>query len=179
MNTEQPNLIGSEDFGKFKDADSLLKAYNNLEAEFTKKSQRLKALEEENLTQKETLTRNEKIDEEVESFVEKFSECKPFSSALKESMQKENLSVTDAALNFLAKNYTTPEKLINDETFLNNYVYNNSQIKDKIIKEYLTKLTQNSPVKLNCSGNIPLTPPSVPKSIAEAGRLAKSIIKQK
>lgn len=32
-------------FGKFKDADVLMKAYEELEAEFTRRSQRLKALE--------------------------------------------------------------------------------------------------------------------------------------
>ena len=32
-------------FGKFKDAASLLEAYNNLEAEFTRRSQRLRELE--------------------------------------------------------------------------------------------------------------------------------------
>ena len=33
-------------FGKFKSADALMKAYEELEAEFTRRSQRLKALEE-------------------------------------------------------------------------------------------------------------------------------------
>ncbi|MCD8040522.1 MAG: hypothetical protein LUF82_03295 [Clostridia bacterium] len=39
------------DLGKFKDVQALLNAYNNLEAEFTRRSQRLKELEERsNLT---------------------------------------------------------------------------------------------------------------------------------
>lgn len=49
-NLEQPienNLGSKEDIGKFKDTESLLKAYNNLQAEFTKKSQRLAELETE------------------------------------------------------------------------------------------------------------------------------------
>lgn len=36
---------GSVSLGKFKDTDALLKAYNSLEAEFTKRCQRLKELE--------------------------------------------------------------------------------------------------------------------------------------
>lgn len=35
-----------QDLGKFKSVDALLKAYEELEAEFTRRSQRLKALEE-------------------------------------------------------------------------------------------------------------------------------------
>ncbi|MCD8372634.1 MAG: hypothetical protein LUD27_04970 [Clostridia bacterium] len=37
-----------EDLGKFKDVQALLNAYNNLEAEFTRRSQRLKELELQN-----------------------------------------------------------------------------------------------------------------------------------
>ena len=46
---EQPtNIEGSkQEFGKFKDAESLIKAYESLESEFTKKSQRLAMLENE------------------------------------------------------------------------------------------------------------------------------------
>ena len=180
MNTEQPNFSGSENLGKFKDAESLLNAYNNLEAEFTRKSQRLKQLEEENLIAESNLSRTKQIEQDVEDFVTKFSFVKPFSSALKESLiSNQNQTIEKSALDLIAKNYKSPDQLIADSEFLNNYVYSNSQIKDKIIKEYLNKLTQNNPVSINFSGNIPLTPPSTPKSIAEAGKLAKSIVKQK
>ena len=45
--SEQPDL------GKFKSVDALLRAYGELEAEFTRRSQRLKALEEESKEPKE------------------------------------------------------------------------------------------------------------------------------
>ena len=64
--------VGNEtNFGKFKDAAELLKAYENLEREFTKKSQRLKELENrvysENQTQLfiETPYRNNKMMEDI------------------------------------------------------------------------------------------------------------------
>lgn len=43
--------------GKFKDVNSLLKAYENLESEFTRRSRRLRELEGEMLKQKEEITR--------------------------------------------------------------------------------------------------------------------------
>ena len=43
--------------GKFKDVGSLLKAYENLESEFTRRSRRLKELEGEVLRNKEEITR--------------------------------------------------------------------------------------------------------------------------
>ena len=62
---------GEASFGKFKDADSLLKAYNSLTAEFTKRCQKIKELEgkinensvktsEEDKTKQEGITEEEK-----------------------------------------------------------------------------------------------------------------------
>ena len=41
------------DLGKFKSVDALMRAYTELEAEFTRRSQRLKVLEEQNKVQEE------------------------------------------------------------------------------------------------------------------------------
>jgi len=159
----------------------LLKAYNNLQAEFTKKSQRLSMLESENVKTQNELTRLAENDKKIEEFVSKFDIAKPFSSALKESLTTgENVDLKEETLNMIAKTYKTAKEYSQDDEFLNNYIFSNQEIKDKIVKEYLSKITQNSPIKVeNGSGAISLSPPNVPKTIKEAGRLAKSIIKQK
>ena len=178
---EQPSELGSNEYGKFKDAESLLKAYNNLEAEFTKKSQRLASLEQENEIREKSESRRNQIEKKVDDFVTKFDAVKPFTNTLKENLTKdENLSIEELAISLLSNNYKAPTDYIKDEEFLNNYIYNNQEIADKIIKDYLTKLTQDSPIKVEGSmRSISLTPPSVPTTIEEAGRLAKNIIKQK
>ena len=80
----------------------------------------------------------------------------------------------------IAKSYKTAEAYSNDDEFLNNYIFSNQKIKDKIVKDYLSRITQDSPIKLeNGGGNITLSPPKKPATIQEAGNLAKSIIKQK
>ncbi len=43
---EQGDTVGKVSYGKFKDAKTLLSAYNALESEFTKRCQRIKELEE-------------------------------------------------------------------------------------------------------------------------------------
>lgn len=180
---EQPQQIegSNTNFGKFKDAESLVKAYANLEAEFTKKSQRLALLETEANKEKLEREKNEELNKRVDDFVTKFEAIKPFSSALKESLKtQENTSLEEEAVKLLANNYKMPEDYINDSEFLNNYVYSNKEIKDKIVKDYLSNLTQNLPIKVDRSASsISLTPPNQPSTIQEAGRLAKSIIKQK
>ena len=181
-NLEQPIVDGSNNnFGKFKDAESLLKAYSNLEAEFTKKSQKLAQLETETNKQKEEENRLIELDKRVDEFVTKFDSIKPFSSALKESLRtQENVNLEEEAVRLLSNNYKTAEDYVNDSEFLNNYIFSNKEIKDKIVKDYLSNITQNSPIKLEKSGSsISLTPPKQPATIKEAGRLAKSIIKQK
>ena len=178
---EQPDDLGSKNYGKFKDAESLLKAYNNLEAEFTKKSQKLATLESE--TAKATAEANyqAEIDEKVDTFITKFENFKPFGSALKESLKTNNgANLEEEALKLISNNYKSAETLAKDDEFLNNFIYSNPTIKDKIVKDYIQQITQNSPIKLEGhTGSISLTPPRVPTTIQEAGRMAKTIIKQK
>ena len=70
--------------GKFKDVNSLLKAYENLESEFTRRSRRLRELEGEMLKQKEEITRRGASS----SIEEHFGEGKPTTVGISES--KEN-----------------------------------------------------------------------------------------
>lgn len=179
---EQPiEKQGSNNFGKFKDVESLLKAYNNLESEFTKKSQKLSMLENENaskqLAQEKILEHNKQVDE----FVSKFAIAKPFTSALKESFAKaENVDIKEEALRMISESYKTADDYIKDEEFLKNYIYSNQEISNKIITNYLKNITHNSPIKFDRSVSaISLSPETKPSTIQEAGKLAKSIIKQK
>ena len=129
-NLEQPIENGSkENFGKFKDAESLLKAYNNLESEFTKKSQKLAMLEtEKNLIENER-NRQAEIERKVDEFVTKFESVKPFSSALKESLtNNENLNLETEALKLMSSSYKQAADYAEDEEFLNNYIYSNNEI---------------------------------------------------
>ncbi len=180
---EQPKTIdaGSKSFGKFKDAESLMKAYTNLEAEFTKKSQRLSMLEQESEKQTEAQMKKQAQEKMVDEFVSKFEIAKPFSSALKETLANdERIDLKDEAIRLISSTHKTAEQFSVDENFLNNYIFSNQEIKDKIIKDYLKKLPQTGPIKIeNGSKSISLTPPANPKTIGEAKQLAKSIIKQK
>lgn len=181
-NLEQPENTGSmEKFGKFNDAESLLKAYTNLEAEFTKKSQKLATLESENLKANEENQKRVEREKRVDDFITKFDAVKPFSSALKETLNSnENANLEEEALRLVTNSYKSAENYATDQEFLNNYIFSNQEIKDKIVKDYLSKITQNSPIKVENSGSaITLTPPKQPSTIEEAGRIARNIIKQK
>lgn len=180
-NLEQPVTGSNNEFGKFKDAESLLRAYTSLEAEFTKKSQRLATLENEKEIETQLTQRKVELEKQVDDFVEKFDCVKPFKSALKETLiNGPETNLTEEALRLISQNYKTAQAYAEDGEFLNNYIYSNKSIQDKIIKDYLSKVTQSSPIKVEgSSARVSLTPPKQPTTIAEAGKLAKTIIKNK
>lgn len=182
-NLEQPkqeSLGSNEMFGKFKDAESLFKAYTNLEAEFTKKSQKLATLEQESEKASQLSARQAEIDKRVDDFVTKFDIAKPFSSALKESLtNSETADLGEEAVKLIANNYKTADEYATDDEFLKNYIYSNEIIKDKIIKDYIANVTQNTPIKVASNSNILLSKPNLPTTVKEAGKLARNIIKEK
>ncbi len=172
---------GSINLGKFKDAESLLKAYNSLQTEFTKKSQRLSELE----NSKTEFTREEKINKAIKELEQSYGIARNFTQDIKQAIKDVDITdyteiVREELLKNLEKNYKSANQYIEDEQFLNNYVYNNQTVRENIIRDYLANLTNASPVRVvsNISGSIPVSPPNMPTTIKEAGRLAKNIIKQ-
>ena len=180
-NAVSQELKGSVNFGKFKDAESLLKAYNSLQTEFTKKSQRLSELE----NSKTEFSREEKINQALMELTQNYDIAQKFSEEIKLAMKDVEASdyrqlVKEELLKKLQHNYRSAQDYVADEEFLKNYVYNNSNIRENIIREYLANLTNTSPVKVvsNISSSIPISPPNTPLTIKEAGQVAKNIIKQ-
>lgn len=172
---------GSENLGKFKDVQSLLKAYNSLQTEFTKKSQKLSEIE----NSKSEFTREEKINQAIKSVEQNHNIASKFAQNIKQSIKDIEADnyipiVQEELLKNLEKEYKTAVEYANDQDFLNSYVYNNQTIRDNIIRDYLANLTNSTPVKVssNISSSIPLSPPNVPLTIQDAGKLAKNIIKQ-
>ncbi len=172
---------GSTNLGKFKDAQSLLKAYNSLQTEFTKKSQRLSELENSNTE----FTREEKINQAIKELEQNHNIAQKFSQDIKRAIKDVEASdyralAQQELLKNLEQTYRSANDYAEDDDFLKAYIYNNQAIKDNIIREYLANLTNTAPVKVvsNISSSIPVSPPSIPATIQEAGKLAKNIIKQ-
>ncbi len=143
------NLESDGSLGKFKDAQSLLNAYNNLQAEFTKKCQKLSALENE---KNKTIYNEEDWNRRVANFLEKNPEAKKYSKEISEeilnnSELKSKENALELAWSSIAmKKYVEPEKLVSDKTFLNSYVFNNEEIKKQVLQSYLKELKVAPPV---------------------------------
>lgn len=191
LNSESKNAILQDTAklgslkGKFKTVESLEKAYENLEKEFTKKCQQLKELEsksESDNANAPQYTLNDWQDK-VKEFFNQNPKAKQFVDEISELLSsdkvlasKEN-SLELAYGKILNDKYQTTEQLVNNEQFLQQ-VINNAVVKEKIINNYLNEITNNKAVPLMGSGNgnIPLTPNYKPTTLKEAGVVAKALL---
>ena len=177
--TSSENHDGSM-IGKFKDAKTLLEAYNNLQAEFTRKSQKLAEFQkeyEENA--------NFKTYSSVDDFIKSTSDSEKYKDEITEILTKDN------ELNNLPNKYQVAYKFIknteskiaenlNRQEFLDKYIISNENIKSQIINNYLSTINNISPAPKVISGNstnIHFSPnTSKPKTLKEAGEIFSKML---
>ncbi|MEG1612723.1 MAG: hypothetical protein RR357_00980 [Clostridia bacterium] len=166
---------------RFKTSDELQKAYSSLEKEFTKRSQRLKVLEREMESKMETpspVYSQENWQERVEKFVSENPSAKPFKKDIAKVILNGELTSNPNCLELalskvLINNYRTPNALLEDSEFLDNHVFKNDKIREKIIKDYLCSVNNvRSPKTISGGGQPALAPQNRPKSFDEAGKMA-------
>ena len=187
---EQPQDCGSSVL-KFSCIEELEKAYQNLEREFTKKSQLLSEM-----LKKE----QQKVDEpnktevglpfferenwalEVQDFLSKNPQAKPYAKEISQiaiedkELQFCNNPLLVAWQKWLTKNYKTTEQLLEDEKFLKD-VKNNEKIKKAIISDYINDLKSRevAPPIYSDSGFCGTNVKYGLSSLEEAKELAKKI----
>lgn len=162
-------------FGKFKTKEALIEAYNSLEAEFTRRSQKIKELE--NGADKERGQQDDKWAVKVRELTEKYPVAKGLGEEIgeylkgqKELLKEENCLET-ALLNVLAKGYQT--SAVSKKAAP---VRTESLDKENILN-YLSALRTEVPAVAPPVGEIPAVLPLRPKTISEAGELAVKLLK--
>ena len=133
--------------GKFKDVQTLMKAYSDLEAEFTRRSQRLKELEKENKAEPN-------LDEEKATPSRTGGDCAPPSKG-------------DGAC-------STPSQKSDDERIAE--ALSDKKVRDAIIGDYLRGLAENK-IPLVGGGGAVTAPRNTPKTVKEAGKFARQFLK--
>ena len=176
----------ANNFGKFKDAKGLLEAYNSLQSEFTRRCQKVKELEreiEKLKASEQVTTPSEKlsIEGECDGFLSVFPEAKQHLKSLygiaaskgDESYGRLERAYIDKLLNDLK----TQRDYFTSKEYFDSVISNSSDLKDGIIRGYLDEIyaTKSSTPLISGDGKVCITPPSNPKSIFEAGNLAKKI----
>lgn len=162
-------------FGKFKNPNELYKAYCELEKEFTRRSQKLKQLQNET---ENGFASEEQWKEAVEKFFDKIPSAKNFAKDIackimeEPELKRDKNCLNIALTRVLADKYIAPEELIKDGQFLERYVFGSKDVQDRIIKTYLKGVHDGQPpVTLVESGTQCVAPSLKPKTIQEAGML--------
>ncbi len=163
---------GQSSLGKFKNPEELLKAYVELEKEFTRRSQRLKEFEKSAAPYVS--------EEEWREAADKFFSKTPSAKALAREMAqeialdptlKEGKDCFDKALlRALVKCYRTPEQLMSDGQFLKDYVLSSDAVREAVIQSYLREVREGEPpLTLSSGGQSSAAPSKKPRSVKEAG----------
>lgn len=173
----QTDKTEGSSFGKFKSATSLLEAYNNLQAEFTRKSQELanlkksyeadevskiNALPEDSLGSSENTYCVEQFGENgdfmqnfdkiMTDFAEKCPDAKTKEKEIKEKfLAFPGLQKIDGGMDIayaLVKTQASPAELIMNPEFVQTYVLSNEKIKAAVVDEYIKSLAKLEVPKL-------------------------------
>ena len=186
-------------FGKFSSPEDLYKAYNNLQSEFTRKCQKLSELQknidekgEKETSKDETYDLSPAYEQEnwrskVAVFLTENDRAKCFSREISDEILKDpelrsNPKMLDIAwARVLAKNYKSPEQIVGDSSFIENYVLSNEDIRKQIINSYINEIANNkSPAIIGSGikgGMSLLTKGSKPSNLNDAKVLAQKLFK--
>ena len=223
--------VGSQDLGKFKDPQALLEAYNNLQAEFTRKSQLLAVLQKDKVDEakdkettiseeiliendKKTQKNNENSDnihhfqeqtikssstidsdnvkenqdnfhadeqenlDKLNQFLDENNDAKAYADEIKDYLKSNNgikNPFENVWANIVLSHIKSNEK---DDPIINQYIFSNEDLKNKIIENYLNELSNSRPpMVLSSQGGERVSGvfPDSPKSLAEAKKIVNNM----
>lgn len=174
---------------RLKGVDNLVVAYNSLQSEFTRRSQKLRELERENaaLKEKDNSARKSLSDYAAgeEDFIREYvPELKDEISLLKDIADKKGDDKEwrlVRAIRELAKTKAeASEQKYNSEEYLLSALQANPDLKKGIIRAYLKEIGSATPAVNLITGNgtANITPPASPKTFAEANEIARRILEK-
>lgn len=184
--TASSNEKGSQ-LGKFKDAESLLSAYNSLQAEFTRKCQRLSELEK-NEQKVEPIFCKSDWQSKVSNFLAENQDAKKFASEISQeilsnpSLQNSENALDIAWAKVVSKKYKSPDDVINDDKFVNDFVLSNEQIKQKVLSKYIKDIESRKIPPLVTSsqgGDIAFPTSKKANTLSEARELVEAIFNKR
>ena len=168
-------------YGKFKDAKTLLEAYNSLEAEFTRKSQKLAEFQKKNednalLSNNDSLEKIINDNPDLEKYKKEVTEILDNNKNISDLPNKNHVAFT-----ILKEAERKSAEQLNNPEYVDKYIESNEKIKEKIISNYLSSLNEVSTAPKVISGNsssIYISPSlNMPKTLKDAGEILSKMLK--
>ena len=180
-NTSLDSQDGS--LGKFKDVESLLKAYNNLQSEFTKKCQSLNELKKQSDNVEKTPQYDkDNWQEQVDEFLKNHPTAKNHTKAIADMLASDkNTALSSISLESAYSKVLEDENkkltfLLSDEKHIINAI--TPKMKEKIVSEYLKEVNNSMPFLISSKGGTNVVSSHKrPIDMREAGEMAKQIFK--
>ena len=168
-------------YGKFKDAQTLLDAYNSLQAEFTRKSQKLAEIQKQ-MEENAVFSKSDSLDEILKDTTNLEKYKKEVTEILDNDCELSNLPNKNLiAFKIIKEAERKTANTLNNQQFIDDYINSNIEIKNKIITEYLSSLNETqSPPKVisGNSSNIYFSPSlNMPKTLKDAGDILTKMLK--
>lgn len=178
---EQTETSESSMYGKFKDAQSLLDAYNSLQAEFTRKSQKLAEFQKKQ-EENAFFSNNESLENIVSEPADLEKYKKEVTEILESNKDISNLPNRNLVALTIAKEAERKTATnLNNPEFIDKLIETNEILKEKVISKYLSNLNQNQPAPKVISGNsssIYFSPSlELPKTLKDAGEILTKMLK--
>ncbi len=171
----------STPLGKFANEQELAKAYRALEAEFTRRSQRLRELEkatEKGIKPESTKEyKAEDWEEKVSNLFAKYPIARTLSAEIEEYIKDNNEIIAQddcleyALVNVLSTSFADKAEQEREKSI----TQDQERIRKEIIAEYIASLNAQAPKVMPRGGEIPTAPPLKASTIKEAGLLAEKI----
>ena len=178
--------VGSK-LGKFKDVEALMFAYNNLQGDYTKKCQALSSLQKKVAENESKISPEQKF-EQIKLEAQKFFDGNSVASehideiatiALQFDGQDKPETMFDVAwAEYAKKNFVSKKSLAQDEEFLQEFIYKNEKIKEKMVKDYFNSLNfASNPTLISAQkgANTVLVAQNKPKTIKDATKLVEDM----
>lgn len=166
------------EFGKFKSAEALLAAYNALEAEFTRKSQRLSEIEKEQ-AQSTTALDPKQVESELNAFLSKSQEAAPYADELKNmALKQDGKPDFDKLYAALAVAKLESGESKKENPIIQKYVFQDEELKNFVVENYMKQLkNQRPPIVISSDVGERVTgqKPATPKSLEEAKKLVEEL----
>ena len=168
-------------YGKFKDAQTLLDAYNSLQAEFTRKSQKLAEIQKQ-IEENAVFSKSDSLENILTNATDLEKYKKEVTEILDNDIELSNLPNKNfVAVKIIKEAERKTADTLNNQDFIDKYIQNNNAIKDKIISEYLSTLNETqAPPKVisGNSSNIYFSPSlDMPKTLKDASEILTKMLK--
>ena len=180
-NEQYSENSNSSIFGKFKDAQTLLEAYNSLQAEFTRKSQKLSEIQKQ-LDENAIFSKSDSLEEILTDATDLEKYKKEVKEILDSDIELFNLpNRNQVALKIIKEAERKTAETLNNQDYIDKYIESNNEIKEKFISKYLSSLNEiSSPPKVisGNSSNIYFSPSlNMPKTLKDAGDILTKMLK--